>query len=71
METGKTRFFLAVVSMVVFLAVPALTQDNQRLTTDETLEDLYRNGNHSVITLSKTYEGVKGTPFLVDEWTPP
>ncbi len=54
--------------MVVGLVVPGLTQDNQRLITDETLEDLYRNGNHSVITLNKTYEGIKGTPFLVDEW---
>ena len=68
MDTGRMRIFPILLTLIAGLPAIGLAQDDQRLTTDETLEDLYREGNHSVITLRKSFEGIKGTPFLIDEW---
>jgi hypothetical protein len=68
MDTGRMRFFSILLILIAGLPAIGLAQDDQRLTTDETLEDLYREGNHSVITMRKSFEGIKGTPFLINEW---
>lgn len=63
----KLNFSLAIFMLISGLTVSAQTRENSNLTRDS-FESLVSADEISTIVYNNRYEGIRGTPFLFDDW---
>lgn len=65
----KLNFSLAIFMLISGFTVSAQTRENSNLTRDS-FESLVSADEISTIVYNNRYEGIRGTPFLFDDWIP-
>ena len=63
----KLNFSLAILMLIPVFIVSAQTSENTNLTRDS-FESIIRADENSPIVYSNRYEGIRGTPFLFEDW---